>query len=93
MKLVIVEWQDSCQPVASWHYLSDPPSNEIIHCLSVGWVISENEAVLMLSPNLGDYENENGAQGSGFIRIPKISITDIREINHKRKRRQKCAEQ
>ena len=73
--LLLVEWVDSAQPVSSWHYLNNPPSLEIIQCISVGWKVQESDSVLMLAPNIGDYESGNGAQGTGFIRIPKASIT------------------
>lgn len=73
--LVLVEWEDSCQPTSSWCYLHDPPALEIVQCLSVGWVIGENDRVLMLASNIGDYESGDGAQGCGFIRIPKSAIT------------------
>jgi hypothetical protein len=81
---VLIEWVDSTQPVSSWKYLSDAPDLEIVECASVGWVIQENESVLMLAPNLGDYKSGDGAQGSGFIRIPKASITrqtQLEEVN------------
>lgn len=76
-ELVMIEWEDSAQPVSSWRYLTDAPPLEIIQCVSVGWVIGNSERVIMLTPNIGDYESGEGAQGTGFIRIPKSSITRI----------------
>lgn len=73
--LVLVEWEDSAQPTSSWMYLNNVPALEIIQCVSVGWIIDATDSVLMLSPNIGDYESGEGAQGTGFIRIPKRSIT------------------
>lgn len=74
-KLMLVEWEDSAQPTSNWSYLSNPPELEIIQCVSVGWLVQENDRVLMLAPNIGDYESGNGAQGCGLIRIPKAAIT------------------
>lgn len=76
----MVEWEDSTQPVSNWRYLNDPPPLEIIQCVSVGWVIGKSDKVIMLAPNIGDYESGEGAQGTGFIRIPKSSITRIVEL-------------
>ena len=73
-KLVLVEWEDSAQPTPSWMFLDDAPDLEIIKCMSVGWIINENDNVLMIAPNIGDYESGGGAQGSAFIRIPKSAI-------------------
>lgn len=74
-QLLLVEWVDSAQLVSNWHYLSDPLTMEIIQCVSVGWKIQESDSALVLAPNIGDYESGNGAQGTGFIRIPKAAIT------------------
>lgn len=79
-KLLMIEWRDSAQPISSWKYLADLPSCESIQCVSVGWAIKETSETLMLAPNIGDYESGEGAQGSGFIRIPKVSITRITEL-------------
>ena len=74
-ELVLVEWEDSAQPVSSWHHINDAPSLEIVQCVSVGWLVGDSDRVIMLAPNIGDIENGDGAQGSGFIRIPKAAIT------------------
>lgn len=73
--LVLVEWQDSAQPLSHWLLLSDAPKPEIILCVSVGWVISETKDVLMLAPNIGDIQSGGSAQASGFIRIPTAAVT------------------
>ena len=80
LKLVKVEWEDSAQPTTSWRYLEDAPSLEIINCQSVGWLIQQDDKVIMLAPNIGDIENGEAAQGSGFIRIPKRAITKIDQL-------------
>lgn len=73
--LVLVEWEDSTQPISNWRYLNDAPKLEVVECVSVGWVVGKNDAVIMLAPNLGDFKFGEGAQGSGFIRIPQAAIT------------------
>lgn len=73
-KLVLIEWLDSIQPVSAWHYLDSPPSMEVIHCYSVGWVIKKTKEVIMLAPNIGDVKSGGSQQGSGFIRIPVAAI-------------------
>lgn len=74
MQIVAVDWVDSARPVAEWRYLSDAPELAAVVCRSVGWIVGENEQILMLAPNLGDIGGES-EQGCGFIRIPKVSIT------------------
>jgi len=79
-ELVLVEWEDSVQPISSWRYLHDLPSLEAVQCVSVGWIVGKNDRVIMLAPNIGDYESGDGAQGTGFIRIPQRSITRMVEL-------------
>lgn len=74
-QLVRVDWEDSAQPVSGWVHLSDLPDLAVIRCSSVGWVVAEDAAVLMLAPNLGDQDSEVNAQASGIIRIPRRCVT------------------
>lgn len=72
--LVIVEWEDSAQPLPAWRFLDDAPPLEAVHCMSVGWVVGRSNGVMMLAPNLGDAKSAS-PQASGFIRIPLCCIT------------------
>ena len=73
--LVLIEWVDSAQPIPGWRHLDDLPKLEIVRCLSVGWLVAENDEIRMLAPNLGDVASPENGQGSGFIRIPIAAIT------------------
>lgn len=73
-KLFLVEWLDSAQPTPGWRYLEDAPAPEAIHCMSVGWLISENGEAIVLAPNVAELGGDS-AQGSGYIRIPVAAIT------------------
>lgn len=79
-KLLCIEWEDSAQPSPGWRYLNEPPPLEAVRCYSVGWLVAENERVVMLAPNLGDVDSDDGAQGSGFIRIPVSAIVRSMEL-------------
>lgn len=79
-KLVVVEWLDSVQPVSAWRHLSDTPELEVVTCLSVGWVVGENEHAVMLAPNIADYRSGGGAQGCGFMRIAACAVRKITEL-------------
>lgn len=80
MKLVIVTWVDSAQPVPGWCYLTDLPPNTAVQCKSVGWIVADSGESVMLAPNIGD-EREDSAQASGCFRIPRASIIGIVEIS------------
>ena len=77
-KLVLIEWVDSSQPIPGWHFMNDMPDLEIVHCVSVGWIVRANKSVKMLAPNMGDIKSKGSAQASGFIRIPTAAI--VREV-------------
>ena len=77
--LVMIEWQDSAQPVAEWSYLAGWDAPSVVNCVSVGWLIHDGE-VKALAPNMGDLGSEN-AQVSGVIRIPACCITRMVELD------------
>ena len=80
--LVMVEWEDSAQPIPSWSYLAsfDPPGT--IRCASVGWLIRDDGQMMALAPNMGAIDDENSVQVSGVIQIPTrcvLKLTRLRE--------------
>lgn len=77
--LVLIEWEDSAQPVANWQYLDDIGEPEVVRCQSVGFLIYDGEDVRALAPNIGDPGTEH-AQASGVIRIPVRSIIRVRQL-------------
>ncbi len=83
MRLVIVRWQDSSQPVASWRYVSDIEENpKPIECATVGWLIRDTPEVKVICQSVGDLHGEN-AQAGGVMTIPArciISIEALKEV-------------
>ena len=78
--LVLIEWEDSAQPIPGWMYISSFEPTGTIRCASVGWLIRDDAKVKALAPNMGG--NENSAQVSGVIQIPTrcvINVTRLRE--------------
>lgn len=78
--LVMVEWEDSAQPVPDWTYLVDFPKPAVVHCVSVGWLIHDGADVKALAPNMGDIGAES-MQVSGVFRIPARCIVRIVEMD------------
>jgi hypothetical protein len=72
--LVLIEWEDSAQPVAAWQWLSDCTEFPIVQCRSVGWLVHDGPDVKALAPNMGRLGTDEDAQVSGVIRIPARSI-------------------
>ncbi len=53
LPVVLIEWEDSAQPVAAWQYLDDIDDAGAIRCRSVGYLIDDGESVKTLAPNVG----------------------------------------
>ena len=80
-RLVLIEWEDSSQPVSNWQFLSDIKP-EVVRIASVGWLAKDGKKVKALAPNVGGLDGKCSAQVSGVISIPTrcvISITDLIE--------------
>ena len=77
--LVLIEWEDSAQPVAAWQYLADIDQPEVVRCQSVGFLIFDGDDVKALAPNVGDLGKEH-AQASGVMRIPARCVTRVQRL-------------
>ena len=80
--LVMIEWEDSAQPIPSWSYLASFEAPGTIRCASVGWLIRDDGQMLAVAPNMGAIDNENSVQISGVIQIPArcvLKLTRLRE--------------
>jgi hypothetical protein len=78
-RLVLVEWEDSARPIDGWQWVEDYELPEILHCISVGYLIAETKSALALAPNLGDVGKER-TQASGIIRLPRSAIRRVTRL-------------
>lgn len=79
--LVLVEWEDSAQPVSSWQWITAYTEPDIVTCASVGWLIHDGRDVKVVAPNLGHSDDQSAVQVSGVIRIPTRCVTRITPIS------------
>ena len=79
--LVLVEWEDSAQPVSSWSFLADFEADHAVLCTSVGWLIHDGEDVKALAPNMGGLRTNGSVQVSGVIRIPARCIVKVTPLD------------
>jgi len=77
--LVVVEWEDSQQPVPAWQWVQDYEAPAIVRCISVGYLIAETTDAIALAPNLGDVTREK-IQASGIMRIPASAVRSMARI-------------
>lgn len=74
---MLVEWEDSAQPIPRWIHLSEFKPAAAFSCVSVGWLIQSDEKVKVLAPNMGEVEDAEQVQASGIFRIPTSAVTRI----------------
>ena len=83
-QLVLVEWEDSAQPLPSWQWLSDCNEFEFVVCRSVGWLVHDGDEVKALAPNIGWCGADEDRQVSGLIRIPARCIRKVTMLDEGR---------
>lgn len=79
VRLVMVEWIDSARPIPEWQYLSKYKRIRPVTCISVGFLIHDDDEVKAIAPNMGDTKTSN-IQASGIIHIPTRSILSITNL-------------
>jgi hypothetical protein len=78
--LVLVEWEDSRQPIGAWNRIGGFEAADACKCVSVGWLIHDGKEKKVLAPNVADIEDEHNVQMSGMICIPARCITRIQMV-------------
>lgn len=81
--LVLIEWEDSAQPLPAWQHLSSMSLSGIVKCASVGWLIQDDKRVKVLAPNMGAIDDEVNIQASGFMQIPARCVLSIKRLVEK----------
>ena len=70
--MVMVEWVDSFQLESGWHWQSNIEDRQPARCMSVGWLIREDESQLMLAETISPHEDDRQVQG--VVVIPTAAI-------------------
>jgi hypothetical protein len=78
--LVMIEWEDSAQPIPAWSYLASFEAPGTIRCVSVGWLIRDDKQMKAVAPNMGAIDDENSMQVSGVIQIPTRCVLSVTEL-------------
>jgi hypothetical protein len=81
-ELVKVEWFDSYGVTSKWTAVVDIIPVELI-CISVGYIIYEDENKIALAPHYAHETTETLEQCSGVMTIPKCSIANITTLIEK----------
>lgn len=78
--LVMIEWEDSVQPVGAWTHLAGYKPAPTMRIASVGWLIHDGKDSKSLAPNIGGLEDEHSAQMTGVIQIPTRCVVSVQKL-------------
>lgn len=80
-ELVLIEWLDSGQPIPGWQWLTDLGQRRAHKCISVGFLVQDDEKIKVLAPNLGaSGGDDEWDQASGLITIPTAAVTRLTSL-------------
>ncbi len=79
--LVRIEWVDSGQPIPGWQWLSELDRRRPHKCVSVGFLVQDDEQTKVLAPNLGASNGDDEwDQASGLFTIPTAAVIKIERL-------------
>jgi hypothetical protein len=78
--LVMIEWTDASRLAVGWMDYSEIPEPYLHRCLSVGFLISENENGKIIVPTIADFERPDNRHTYGGMLIPKSAILSERRL-------------
>jgi hypothetical protein len=80
--LVLIEWEDSTQPVSHWQHRDDIEV-AAVRIASVGWLVKDGKKVKALAPNIGGLDRKTSPQCSGVIAIPTRCVIKIKKLEER----------
>lgn len=78
--LVKVRWVDSSSPRMGWTNLSTWEGVGSLECISVGYLIADDEKSKTIAPHLAYPDDEDQCQGNGIIVIPNGAIVSVESL-------------
>ncbi|SHL41530.1 hypothetical protein SAMN05216428_102331 [Nitrosospira sp. Nsp11] len=78
VRLVMIEWKDSRRVIDGWSGLAEIGKQNCCDCVSVGFLIQDDENVKVLVANVADVEFD--MQATAGIVIPTGAVTAIKPL-------------
>ena len=76
LRLVMIRWVDSRQPVPTWQYVSDLQERASLQCTTVGWLLRGGDDKVICQ-TLGDPADPECMQASGVMTIPARCVVEM----------------
>ena len=74
LPLVMIEWVDASRLSDGWMDVAAIPDPYPHRCVSVGFLVSENEHAKILIPTIGDTEHPENSHSYGGMMIPVSAV-------------------
>jgi len=78
--LLLIEWVDASRLSNGWMDWGEIPDPYPHRCVTVGFLVSENEHAKILVPTIGDVEHKENRHTYGGMMIPRAAIVSERQI-------------
>ena len=78
--LVRIRWVDSSSPRMGWTLVSEWEGVGSLECISVGYVINEDDQQKTIAPHLAYPDEPDRCQGNGIIVIPRKAILAVEAL-------------
>jgi hypothetical protein len=78
--LVMIEWVDASRLSNSWMGLSAVPEPYLHRCVTVGFLVAENERGKIIVPTVTNLEYDDNKQTYGGMMIPASAVISQRTL-------------
>ncbi|MEE7478437.1 hypothetical protein [Methylobacterium hispanicum] len=81
MRLVLIEWVDSAQPVAAWRFLEDIDAAPAHRCQTVGHLIHDGDEAKVVALSVATVDGTGAwGQAAGVTTIPTRSVLRLVDL-------------
>lgn len=74
--MVMVEWQDSAQPLPQWQWMDDLNAPSICKCVTVGFLVKDSKKEKAIALSIAD----DAKQVAGIMSIPTACIVRMTRL-------------
>lgn len=78
-RLVLIEWEDSAQPIGEWQWAEvyDDYRSRVVLCRTTGWLMVDRDDVKVIAQTLGRQGGDGDPQVNGVMQIPARAVVRV----------------
>jgi hypothetical protein len=78
--IVVIRWIDSASPQNGWVRLQDWEGVGSLECISVGYLIKDEDGTKTIAPHIAYPDDPAQCQGNGIIVIPDQAVLSVDKL-------------